>query len=192
MSTFFTVKEAAQRAGKSPSSIRRLIYPIIGDDKHADRQHIQPTVIEVLELRTKGENFAWRISEELLQREMPPDAPREQEADTRPAHATRFAESELLTMLRRELDIKNQQITQQTDMISRQMELLSGLSERLREGNILIGSLQRQLALPDGSSRTKNAAAEAQTVNPGGGDSPPKKTPKPPKPKRGFLSRMFR
>ena len=42
-------------------------------------------------------------------------------------------------MLRRELDIKNQQITQQSELISKQMELVSGLSERLREGNILIG-----------------------------------------------------
>ena len=71
MATFLTVKEAARHTGKSPSSIRRIIYPIIHDDVHPDRAHIQPSVDESLQLRLKGENFAWRLSEELLHREMP-------------------------------------------------------------------------------------------------------------------------
>lgn len=52
-------------------------------------------------------------------------------------------DAELLTILRGELAIKNEQIAQQ-------MELIKGLSERLREGNVLIGSLQQHLALPEG------------------------------------------
>src|SRR5438046_2006499 len=71
MAPFLTVKEAAQLTGKSPSSIRRVIYPIIHDDAHADRGHIQPSVEEAMQLRVKGENFPWRLSEELLHREMP-------------------------------------------------------------------------------------------------------------------------
>ena len=47
MSSFLTVKEAATLTGKSPSSIRRVIYPIIRDDNHADREQIAPTVDEV-------------------------------------------------------------------------------------------------------------------------------------------------
>ena len=43
MSSFLTVKEAATLTGKSPSSIRRVIYPIIRDDNHADRLQIAPT-----------------------------------------------------------------------------------------------------------------------------------------------------
>ena len=61
----------------------------------------------------------------------------------------------LVEMLRKELDIKNQQINQQ-------MELINGLSERMREGNILIGSLQQQLALPAPASRTTDVV-EATT-----------------------------
>ena len=154
MSQFLTVKEAAKLVCKSPSSIRRVIYPIIQDEKHADRQDIEPTIDDVKTLRMKGENFAWRISEELLRREVPIAA---ETASTMERHASREstnANAELLAMLRRELDIKNQQITQHSELIAKQMELISGLGERLREGNILIGSLQQRLALPDAGSRT--------------------------------------
>src|SRR5476651_663463 len=71
MAPFLTVKEAAQLTGKSPSSIRRVIYPIIKNDTHHDRGQIQPSVEEAMHLRMKGENFAWKLSEELLRREMP-------------------------------------------------------------------------------------------------------------------------
>ena len=150
MPTFLTMKEAATVVGKSPSSIRRVIYPIIEDDKHPDRKHIRPTVDEVAKLRVKGENFAWRVSEDFLRREVPIG-----EASSKPgstsdeARATAGSDA-LIEMLRKELDIKNHQITQQSEMMTKQIELISGLSERLREGNILIGSLQQQLALPDG------------------------------------------
>ena len=46
----------------------------VRDDKHADRKHIKPSVEDALKLRVKGENFAWRLSEELLRREVPFEA----------------------------------------------------------------------------------------------------------------------
>src|ERR1700722_10719003 len=78
MPTFLTVREAALLTGKSPTSIRRVIYPIIEDDNHADRSQIQPGVEEVWTLRMKGENFAWRLSEELLRRRIPVQAAADQ------------------------------------------------------------------------------------------------------------------
>jgi len=128
MTTFLTVKKAAKLTGKSPSSIRRVIYPIIHDDAHADRQQISPSVEEAQTLRVKGENFAWRISEELLQREIPVAHPSEK--SNTPSPVMSEGHSELLAMLREELQIKNQQITQQTEMLSKQMELINGLSDR--------------------------------------------------------------
>ena len=101
-------------------------------------------------------------------------------------------------MLRRERDIKNHQITQQSEMLSKQIELISGLSERLREGNILIGSLQRQLALPDGAARQHSDVVDAtpsETISPEKGSDVTGTTPKPSKdskPKKGFFSRLFR
>ena len=209
MSPFLTVKEAARLTGKSPSSIRRVIYPIIGDDQHEaagnvdgdaghqhyeqhrDRHHIQPNVDEVQALRLKGENFAWRISEELLRREVSVETEVAAPVDRHASRESANANAEMLAMLRRELEIKNHQITQHSELISKQMELISGLSERLREENILIGSLQQQIALPDRRSRTPMNAVEMRpsklSVN-----KKSNTAAKPLKKRTGFLSRLFR
>lgn len=197
MSTFLTVKEAAKLTGKSASSIRRVIYPIIEDETHPDRSHIEPTVDDVTKLRLKGENFAWRISEELLRREVPIEQVSSTSNERIHASSRTSGDVELLAMLRRELDIKNQQITQQSEMLSKQMELISGLSERLREGNILIGSLQKQLALPDGTARRDSGIVDAKSSSPS--TAAAEKTEKgshgskeKSKPKKGLFSRLFR
>jgi hypothetical protein len=194
MAPFLSVKEAAQLTGKSPSSIRRIIYPIIHDDAHADRKHVQPTVEDVLQLRVQGENFAWRLSEELLRREVPVEAASENANGGPSARLAAHADADLLAMLRRELDIKNQQITQQGQLIGKQIELISGLSERLREGNILIGSLQQRLALTDGRVSTSPPAEPVKSKR-AASPQPEKGSTiarKPAKAKRSFLARIFR
>jgi hypothetical protein len=193
VSPFLTVKEAAVRTGKSPSSIRRIIYPIIHDNAHHDRHLVQPGVEEATQLRLKGENFAWRLSEELLKREIPQGS---EPAKGSNAPATAAGSDEggaLLAMLRRELDIKNQQITQQSELIGKQMELISGLSERLREGNVLLGTLQQRLTLPEAKpvdiDHTTAPARQTAPAQQKGSKSPPRPAPKP---KRGFFARLFR
>ena len=146
-------------------------------------------------LRMKGENFPWLISEELLQRAVPLETTSEKEGTTTSPRDVTDANSELISMLRQELTIKNQQITQQSEMLKTQMELISGLSERLREGNVLIGSLQQQLTLPETSKRTKSSVVDAETSKQTAGPSSAKstgKTPKATKPKRGFFGAFFR
>ena len=193
MSRILTVKEAAKLTGKSPSSIRRVIYPIVHDDSHPDRPHIAPTIEEVQALRVKGENFAWRISEELLHREVPIAPLSEQPNAT--SHPVDNGQSELLAMLREELQIKNHQIHQHSELISKQMELISGLGERLREGNILIGSFQQRLALTNGSGRMKsdNGTVEAATHRAGvlSSKTKGKCAAKPLKKNRGWFRRVF-
>lgn len=190
---FFSVKEAARRIGRSPSSIRRVIHPIVKAENHPDRGHVLPTPEDSLKLRMQGENFAWQISEELLAKAFPPEERQKAASATESAgHAEEGRE--LLFILRQELAVKNQQITQQGEMIGRQMELINGLSERLREGNILIGSLQKQVAMiGEGSSRRREESLEAVTKEPPKktGSPPPKKASKPEKPKRGLLRRLF-
>lgn len=200
MTPFLTVKDAARSTGKSPSSIRRIIYPILETPDHPNRPHIKPTPEEVQQFRIKGENFAWRISDELLQREVPPESVSEKVTDRSGARSLHDSDAELLAMLRGELDIKNQQISQQSEMLATQMKLIEGLSERLREGNILIGSLQQQLVLTDGATHTKSKPVDAQAKHSGAekpaAKSSPKVAPKPPmkptKPKRGLFRRWFR
>jgi hypothetical protein len=198
MPAFLTVREAALRTGKSPSSIRRVIYPIIQNDQHPDRKDIEPGVEDALQLRIKGESFAWRLSEELLRRSVPAEAVEHGHAGPSARTSAGQGDGALIDMLRRELDIKNQQITQHGELLAKQMELISGLSERVREGNVLIGSLQQRLALADGREAKATEAvhvkpaAQAKTEK---GSPPPKSeksAPKPAKPKRGLFSRLFR
>ena len=192
MSQFLTVKEAAQMTGKSASSIRRVIYPIIHDDQHPDRGEIQPDIAQVQELRIKGENFAWRMSEELLRREVRIEEP------ASPSHAQvgeegsgSQANTALLSMLRAELGIKNGQITQQSELIAKQMELISGLSERLREGNILIGGLQKQLSLPSPRSRSTSETRATRSGKTSTQEKGSKASGNSVKPKRGLFGWMF-
>jgi hypothetical protein len=155
MAKFLSVKEAAKLVGKSPSSIRRILYPILENDQHPDRKHIHPTPEDAKALRLKGENFPWNISEELLRREVP-DAGAKGAGDSKAAtHLGGDGSAGIVDMLRRELDIKN-------DQIRTQSELLKQLSERLREGNILMGSLQQQLGLPDAANRNRNDVVDAK------------------------------
>jgi hypothetical protein len=203
--TYLTVKEAARQVGKSPSSIRRAIYPILHDDNHPDRGHIQPGVEEALLLRTRGESFAWRVSEELLRRTIPIDTGSQPGSGGSAAKGPgSHGDGELLAMLRRELEIKNQQIAEQSEMMNKQMDLISGLSERLKEGNILIAGLQQRLALSDGRDKSAANTIDAKTVTPtrvGKGTATPPKSAKPDKPPatakpatptQGFFSRLFR
>jgi hypothetical protein len=131
----------------------------------------------------------------LLRREVPVEAEKPNDDSRADSQHRAAGDSELLTMLRRELDIKNQQITQQSEMLSKQMELISGLSERLREGNILIGSLQPRHTLTDGSKRTKRSVAQADTAKSGVGESSVKMkgkgAPKSASKKRGIFHRFF-
>ena len=156
MTNFLTVKEAATRTGKSPSSVRRIIYPILEVDRHPDRHHIEPDVKTAKALRIKGENFAWKISEELLNRESP-DGGARVKSDSKVGTDTQSAV--LVEIFRKQLDIKDQQIAAQNDVIK-------GLSERLREGNILMGTLQRQLSPPDSATRETSAVVEADAPTP--------------------------
>ena len=100
MPQFLTVKEAAKLTGKSASSIRRVIYPIIEDDHHADRQHIEPTIEDVKKLRMKGENFAWRMSEELLRRAVPVEPAKPNDDERHESHHRAAGDTELLVILR--------------------------------------------------------------------------------------------
>jgi hypothetical protein len=163
MAKFLTVKEAARLTGKSPSSIRRIIYPILEVNRHPDRRHIEPDVETAKSLRVKGENFAWKISEELLRRELPAGGAKPA-SESKSSGGGHDQSPAIIEMLKNELGIKNRQIETQN-------ELLKGLTERLREGNILMGSLQQQLAITDGSQRDKSDAVDSQAKPEKGSDA---------------------
>lgn len=131
---FMTIAEACEKTGRSASTIRRLIKSIADDDKHADRAAIEPSPKEVAAYKKKSENFTWRIREDVLLREFK-GALKEAKKEVSEA------KGDILDILQNELHLKNQQI-------EKQWEVIHALNDRLREGNILMGSLQKRLALP--------------------------------------------
>ncbi len=133
-SAFLTIAEAVEKTGRSPSTVRRLIRQIAESAAHSDRTAIEPTVKQVDVFKKKGENFTWKIREDILMKNFERAQLQEQKYKT-------TGGTDVLQILRRELELKNTQI-------ERQFEVIQSLNERLREGNILMGSLQQRLALP--------------------------------------------
>jgi hypothetical protein len=136
--TFLTIAEAVQKTGRSPSTVRRLIKQIAEAAAHPDRGAIEPSVKQVDVFKKKGENFTWKIREDVLMKNFERAQLQEQKFKTGP-------NTDVLQILRRELELKNTQI-------EKQFEVIQSLNERLREGNILMGSLQQRLALPEAQS----------------------------------------
>lgn len=132
---FVSIAEAAAKTGRSESTIRRIIKSIVRSPAHADRAAVLPTPKEVSELKKKGENFGWKIREDVLMAHI--ERAQKEEKKSEPVHG----KEDVLTILSRELELKNKQI-------EKQWEVIHSLNERLREGNILMGSLQQRLALP--------------------------------------------
>lgn len=139
--SFLTLAEAAAKTGRSQSTVRRVIHTITKTPEHRDRDTIQPTPAQVRQSKQKGENFTWRIREDILLKYLHP-APREAKKTTDPS-------ADILVILKRELETKNTQIEQQ-------WEIIRALNERLHEGNILMGALQKRLALPPSAEPAEN------------------------------------
>lgn len=101
MPEFHGLRDAARLTGKSISTFRRLVRSIVADEQHPDRHFLLPTVEEVSRLKTAGEQFAWTISEELLDREFGKDTGRDATARMSGRDAEPLAE--LIALLREQL-----------------------------------------------------------------------------------------
>lgn len=153
-SPFLTIGEAVEKTGRSPSTIRRVIRTIADSPAHPDRKLIEPSPKEVDVFKKKGENFTWKICEDVLLKNL---RRVQREEKTKSSVPSSGPSGEVLQILQRELDLKNQQI-------EKQWKVIDSLSERLREGNILMGSLQKRLALPEpAAAETVVHAVELKT-----------------------------
>ena len=146
---FITIAEATEKTGRSASTIRRLIRMITETENHPDRDAIEPDIKKVTALKKKGENFTWKIREDIVMKNFE-GAPIKDKKLTTDNSATIFE------ILQKELGLKNQQI-------EKQWEVIHALNDRLREGNILMGSLQKRLGPPQSESPTESVM-DASTV----------------------------
>lgn len=145
MSTFLTIKEASDKTSKSVSTIRRLVRDIVVDDAHKDRAGIHPSPAEVKKLQGQEVQFAWKISEDLLQKTFGSfDALQAMKKD-RNADGV----EEVLGVLREELQSKDRQLAAKDSQIEKLGSIIGSLNDRLREGNVLMATLQQQLQLPE-------------------------------------------
>lgn len=149
--TFLTIAEACEKTGRSASTVRRLIKSIADHDDHADRAGIEPAPKEINAFKKKGENFTWRIREDVL---MSNFKSAQKEVKKSAAEPT----GDIMSIIQKELELKNQQI-------EKQWEVIHALNDRLREGNILMGSLQKRLG-PAPQDQADDAVVEASAATP--------------------------
>ena len=172
MSTFLTINEAADLSGKAEITIRRLIRTIVKDAAADQRCMVQPGPKELAKLKKTKKPFAWRIAEELIREKYMREK----------AKKTNAADAAVIETLRNQLKVKDKQIDSLTDIVQE-------LTERVREGNILMGSLQQHLALPDPSAAcSKSVKAEAVKKQAAQKKMAPKKAPAK---KKGFIAQIF-
>jgi hypothetical protein len=138
---FITIAEATEKTGRSASTIRRLIRTITETADHPDRDSIEPTAKQAATFKKKGENFTWKIREDIVMKNFGSAQHHDKKSITEP-------KTDILSILQNELSLKNQQI-------EKQWEVIHALNDRLREGNILMGSLQKRLGPPASESPTE-------------------------------------
>ena len=142
-------------------------------------------------LNGEGVQFTWRIDEELVRRrlgEVP--VPTNSRAEQGIGESTG-----VLTLLERAMHAKEEaeaklfeQLKTKDNQIAGLQQTVTSLNERLRESNVLMASLQRQL--PEGKERAAGVTNEGQKTAPASGKRSTKIS-SPPKRRRRWLKALF-
>jgi hypothetical protein len=169
-----TIREAAEKTGHSPHKIRRLIKSIADQPANDDRSQVEPSPADVERLTAEGVQFTWRINEELVRRVLGEAVTTV--ADQKPPVGVGES-AELLHLIQRAIDAKEHAEARLFEQLRVKDEQISALNERLRESNVLMASLQKQL--PEGGKKPTglldSAAVEAGKPKGKGTASTPKK-----------------
>ena len=179
MADFVPIREATRVTGMSVTTLRRFIRAIIADPKNPDRDQLLPTVEDVRRMKAAGQQFTWQISAELLKREFPETTPKPK-TDTRGEFGPL---GEVVSLLRDQLQSAAEQLKVKDTQIASQVEIIHSLNERIHEGNVLMATVQKQLALPEGSIAKPTAVKTPSAVK----QSAPKRPAR-----KGLFARLFR
>lgn len=142
---FLTIKEAADRYGKAPITIRRLVREIEQQRAGERRQFVQPDASTVDELKQQGKPFTYTVSTRLLNNEYVSESTDREEKSQTPATS---AESEIVAILKQTNQSLNQQLTVKDEQIKSLNQTLDAINERQREANVLMRGLQERLPIP--------------------------------------------
>lgn len=190
---FLTIREAANRTGHSTHKIRRLIKAIATDPSHTDRSHIEPSPSDVERLTADDVQFTWRVTEELVRREL--GDPVAVDSASRSATGGVGESGNVMVLLQRAMAAKEQaearlfdQLKTKDEQIAGLQQTVASLNERLRESNLLMANVQKQLPSPKAEAKTDATSANRprwQNTKPPAAAAPPKK------PKSASLLRML-
>lgn len=175
MHEFLPIPEAANHTGKSVTTIRRFVRSIASNDNHPDRDQLLPSPEDVRRMRTAGEQFAWRVSVEILDREFSGSSVREPSKSNVPF-------GEVVSLLRIQLQDSRQQLQVKDAQIASQVEIIHNLNERIHETNVLMATVQKQLSLTEGKPKLQPKVAKSSERQ-----SAPKRPPR-----KGLFARLFR
>jgi len=182
-----TIREVAEKTGHSSHKIRRLIKAIADQAAHPDRLHIEPSADDVDRLTAEGVQFTWRVTEELVRRELGETVATPANEKAGPSSG-RGEAADFLNLLQRVTDAKEQAEARLFEQLRVKDEQIAALNDRLRESNILMKSLQMQL--PEASKVPTSVVDAAKSTSP---KRPEKsKTSATKAAKRGVWARFFK
>jgi len=172
MQKHYTIKEAAIFAGKSESTIKRLIAPIREAASSADREHLLPSPKQYAKLKKSGEPFQWQMSEEFLRRHFPPldvagTKPNSQ-SNVTPDQMKSITTDKLVEALNRTIGILEGQLNEKDRQINEKDELINkfgGMAQELQKK-----LLELPVAQANASTTQSEQGIDADVVS-------PKKTP---------------
>jgi uncharacterized coiled-coil protein SlyX len=180
MSDFHSIREATTVTGVSVTTLRRFIRAIVADEGHQDRGHLLPTVEDVRRMKAAGEQFTWKISGELLKREYG------DRARSKVSSGEDFGPlGEVVTLLRDQLQSADEQLKVKDHQIASQVEIIHSLNDRIHEGNVLMATVQKQLALAEPVKPKEEPVAKPTKT------AEQQSAPKRPK-RKGLIARLFR
>lgn len=190
--TLLTIREAAHATGHSTHKIRRLIKAIADDPENGDRSLVEPSPVDVQRLSAEGVQFTWRISEDLVRRQLG-DTP----TATTMKNESGVGESpDVLALLQRAMTAKENAEAKLFDQLKTKDEQIAGLqhtvtslNERLRESNVLMASLQRQL--PEGRKDATDNRKQEPHKSSAAPSRPTKSERTEPKPRRRKWLKTF-
>ncbi len=169
MEQHLSVREAKAFTGKSESTIKRLIREIVSDSEHVDRNLILPSPEEVEKRKEAGEPFIWKLNRELLTRRFPQEASGEEGigASSKASGSANSNTSDLrpiIEVLREQLQSKDRQLLTLETQLDRKDEQIKSLNDRMHESNVLMGELQKRLAIA-GPVANKNDPIHTEPID---------------------------
>ncbi|MEZ5940625.1 MAG: hypothetical protein R3C18_04485 [Planctomycetaceae bacterium] len=175
MEQYLSVKEATAIAGKSESTIKRLIREIVNTPDHQDRRFILPTSDELEQRQAAGEPYVWKIDKALLLSRFPETAKGES-ADQKPPAVEKAGDhsDRIITVLEQTVAVLQSELIEKNKQIAE-------FQERQREQNLLLKNFQERLPMASQSSATADAVVDSREAAEEGTEVAKPAKSKPPK-----------